>query len=60
VPEPAVVVELREQHLARERGLDEREDALLTREHGMVEAERAGGRVCVECDTIHVQATTVR
>jgi hypothetical protein len=35
VSEPAVVVELREQLLVWERGLDEWEDALLVREHGM-------------------------
>jgi hypothetical protein len=36
-------VELREQPLVQERGLDEWEDALLAREHGIVEATRALG-----------------
>jgi hypothetical protein len=60
VSEPAVVVELREQLLVWERGLDEREDAFLVREHGMVESECAHSRARVECDTVHDQATTIR
>jgi hypothetical protein len=46
VSEPTVVMKLWEQLLVRERGLNEREDALLDREHGMVEAKCAlgGGR----------------
>jgi hypothetical protein len=55
-----VVVELREQLLVWERGLDEREDAFLVREHGMVESECAHSRARVECDTVHDQATTIR
>jgi hypothetical protein len=63
VSEPTVVMKLWEQLLVRERGLNEREDALLDREHGMVEAKCAlggGGGVHVECDAIHDQATTIR
>jgi hypothetical protein len=53
VSEHAVAMELPEQLLVWDRGLDEREDALLAREHGMVEDERAPGRARVECSTIH-------
>jgi hypothetical protein len=59
MPKSVVVVELREQLLVRERGLDEREDTLLAREHGVVEAECALGRACMECDVIHDQDTTI-
>jgi hypothetical protein len=44
--ERAVIVELREQ--------------LLTREHGVVEAERDLGRACMECDTAHDRAGVVK
>jgi hypothetical protein len=50
---PAVIVEFREQLLAWESKLDERENALLTREHGVVEARHALGRAHMECDTAH-------
>jgi hypothetical protein len=60
VSEPAMVVELREQPLVQERGLDEREDSLLVREHGVVEAECALRRARVECDAVHDQGTTIR
>jgi hypothetical protein len=60
VSEPAVVVELREQLLVWGRGLDEREDALLAREHGIVEDQHALGIAHVECDAVHDQATTIR
>jgi hypothetical protein len=53
VSEHVVAMEWPEQLLVWERGLDEREDALLAREHGMVEAERSPGRARVECNTIH-------
>jgi hypothetical protein len=46
-----VVVELREQLLDREKELDERDNTLLTREHGMVEAVHALERAHMECDT---------
>jgi hypothetical protein len=52
VSKPAVVVELWEQPLVQERGLDEWEDALLAREHGIVEATRALRRARVECDIV--------
>jgi hypothetical protein len=48
VIKPAVVVELPEQLLVQERELDKWENALLAREHGMVEAEHALGRVRME------------
>jgi hypothetical protein len=48
VIEPAVIVELWEQLLDRKRELDERENALLKREHGMLEPERALRRECME------------
>jgi ubiquitin C-terminal hydrolase len=54
-----VVVELREQLLVRERGLDEWEDALLAKEHGVVEAKRALRRARMECDVVHDQDTTI-
>jgi hypothetical protein len=57
---PAVLMELRVQLLVWERGLDEREDAFLVREHGMVEAECALGRACMKCDAVHDHAITVR
>jgi hypothetical protein len=60
VSEPVVVVELWEQLLVRERRLDEWENALLAREHGMVEARRVLGRARMECDANHDQAMTVR
>jgi hypothetical protein len=53
VIEPLVVVELRKQLLVRERELDEWENALLAREHGMVEEERPLGRARIECDAKH-------
>jgi hypothetical protein len=53
VSEPAVVVELWEQLLVRERRLDEWENTLLAREHGVVEAERVLGRARMECDANH-------
>jgi hypothetical protein len=48
-----VIIELREQLLDRERELDERENTLLTREHGVVETERTLRRARMECDTVH-------
>jgi hypothetical protein len=59
VSELAVVMELQEQLLAQERGLDERENTILAREHGVVEAERSLRRANVECDAVHDLATTV-
>jgi hypothetical protein len=59
VSEPVVVVELREQLLVQERGLDEQENALLAREHGMVVVERALGRVRMDCNAVHDPAMTV-
>jgi hypothetical protein len=53
VIKPTVIVELREQLLAWERELDEQENAPLTREHGMVEAERTLGMARMECDAAH-------
>jgi hypothetical protein len=50
---PAVIIELWGQLLNQERELDERENALLTREHGMVEAECAIRRACMECKAAH-------
>jgi hypothetical protein len=52
VVEPAVIVELREHLLVWERELDERENTLMAIKHGVVEAERALGRACLECDAI--------
>jgi hypothetical protein len=52
-------VELREQLLVQERGLDEQENALLSREHGMVVVERALGRVRMDCNAVHDPAMTV-
>jgi hypothetical protein len=60
VIEPTVVVGLREQLLAQERELDEQENALLTMEHGMVEAERALERVHMVCDDAHDQARVIK
>jgi hypothetical protein len=60
VIEPAVIVELWEQLLDRKRELDERENALLKREHGMLEPERALRRECMECDAAHDQAGVVK
>jgi hypothetical protein len=48
-----VIMELREQFLDRERELDERENALLTKEHCVVVAERALRRARMECDAAH-------
>jgi hypothetical protein len=53
VNELVVVMVLCEQLLVQERGLDKWEDALLAKEHGVVEAERALDRVRVECDALH-------
>jgi hypothetical protein len=53
VIEPTVIIELREQLLDRERELDEWENTLLTREHGVVETERTLRRARMECDTVH-------
>jgi hypothetical protein len=51
--EPAVIVEFQEQLLAWQSKQDERENALLTREHGVVEAMHALGRAHIECDIAH-------
>jgi hypothetical protein len=60
VIESAVVVELREQLLVWDRELDEQENALLAREHGVVEVECALRRVHMECDTVHYRAGAVQ
>jgi hypothetical protein len=57
---PAVIVELREQLLSQERNLDERENALLTREHGMVAVKRALRRACMKCDAAHDRARIIK
>jgi hypothetical protein len=49
VVKPAVIVKLREYLLVWE-------NALVAREHGMVEAEHALGRARMECDAIHDRA----
>jgi hypothetical protein len=51
-----VIVELREQLLARQREMSEREGALFSREHGVVDGECALGRAHMECDAIHDQS----
>jgi hypothetical protein len=51
VIKPAMIVKLLELLLAQERKLDERENALLTRDHGVVEAESDLERAHLECDT---------
>jgi hypothetical protein len=48
VTELAMIAELREQLLARERGLSEWESTLLTRERGVVDGERAHEWACME------------
>jgi hypothetical protein len=53
VIEEAVIIELWEQLLDWERELDLWEDALLTREHGVVEANHALERARMECDAAH-------
>jgi hypothetical protein len=60
VIKPAVVVELPEQLLVQERELDKWENALLAREHGVVEAERALGRVRMECNAVNDQAGAIQ
>jgi hypothetical protein len=60
VIEPDVMVELWEQLLVRKRELDERESALLFREHGVVEAKRALERAHMECDVAHDRAGAIR
>jgi hypothetical protein len=44
-----VVVELREQLLAHERGLDSREGAIMAGEDGLVASECALGRARTKC-----------
>jgi hypothetical protein len=60
VVESTVIVELREQLLAWERELDERENALVARLNGVVEVKRALGRVRMECDADHDRAGAVQ
>jgi hypothetical protein len=60
VIEPAVMVELREQLLAWVRELDERENTLLTKEHGMLQAEHALGRARMQCDSPHDRARAIK
>jgi hypothetical protein len=60
VIELAVVVELQGQLLVRERELDERENALLAKEHDVVEVERALRRARMECDAVHDQARAIQ
>jgi hypothetical protein len=60
VIEPDVMVELWEQLLVRKRELDERESALLFREHGVVEAKRALERAHMECDVAHDRAGAIK
>jgi hypothetical protein len=55
-----MIAELREQLLTWERELSERESALLARERGVVEGERALGRAHMECDATHDQVASVR
>jgi hypothetical protein len=55
-----MVVELRERLLAWERELNEREDALVVREHDVVAAEHALGRACMECNAEHDRVKTVQ
>jgi hypothetical protein len=52
-----VIVKLREQLLAQERKLDEQENALMPREHGVVEAKHSLGRARMECDAALNRAT---
>jgi hypothetical protein len=59
VVEPALIIELQKQHLDWKRELGEQENPLLTREHGVVEAERAFRRSCMECDAAHDQAGVI-
>jgi hypothetical protein len=60
VIESTVVVELWEQLLVRERESDEQENAFLAREHDVVEAECALGRMRMECGAVHDQAGAVQ
>jgi hypothetical protein len=46
----AMVVVLWQQLLIRDRGLNERESALVTREDNVVAVERALGKARMECD----------
>jgi hypothetical protein len=48
---PAMVIELQELLLVRERELDSQENALMAREDNLVATERTLGRACMECDT---------
>jgi hypothetical protein len=50
---PAMVVQLWEQLLLRERELNEWENALMAREDDAVATEHALGRACMECDVEH-------
>jgi hypothetical protein len=60
VVEPAMIIELQEQLLVRERELDEWENALVARENGVVAAERALGRARMECDAEHDRVKAVQ
>jgi hypothetical protein len=60
VIESTVVVELWEQLLVRERESDEQENAFLAREHDVVEAECALGRMRMECGAVHEQVGAVQ
>jgi hypothetical protein len=55
-----MIIMLREQLLAWERELDERENALVTRENGVVAAERVLGRAHMECDAEHDRVKDVQ
>jgi hypothetical protein len=56
----AMVVALWEQLLIRDRGLNERESALVTREDNVVAVERALGKARMECDAERDRVKAVR
>jgi hypothetical protein len=60
VVEPLVIIELREQVLAREIELSGLESALVARENSVVEAELVLGRTRMECDATHDQAGAIQ
>jgi hypothetical protein len=55
-----MVVALWEQLLIRDRGLNERESALVTREDNVVAVERALGKARMECDAERDRVKAVR